>query len=209
MSIIFTCENCGKRFKVDERSQGRRGRCSVCGHVMRIPGPAVAEPDARTAVPRRSRRPIHRSNSVRPSPIPWPARWSCRLREPDTASSGGTSPFRIRPRRLPPPAREQPHANEPHVHFELLDDDADPASGVHRFSGDHPRAARDRRVRERPQGLQASRAIEAGFSPSSDCEAQGPRAGSTRNGGPASAPCSSCFAGSIPGLISSRSPSSC
>ena len=43
MSINFTCENCGKRFKVDERSQGRRGRCSHCGHVMRIPGAAVAE----------------------------------------------------------------------------------------------------------------------------------------------------------------------
>ena len=43
MAIIFTCENCGKRFKVDERSQGRRGRCSVCHHVMRIPGAGVAE----------------------------------------------------------------------------------------------------------------------------------------------------------------------
>ena len=43
MSIMFTCENCGKRFKVDERSHGNRGRCSVCHHVMRIPGSAAME----------------------------------------------------------------------------------------------------------------------------------------------------------------------
>ena len=42
-------------------------------------------------------------------------------------------------------------------------------------------------------GATRSRAIEAGFSRSSGCESRGPRAGSTRNGGLASAPCSSSF----------------
>jgi predicted Zn finger-like uncharacterized protein len=37
MLLIFTCENCGKRFQVDESAQGKRGRCKNCGHVMRIP----------------------------------------------------------------------------------------------------------------------------------------------------------------------------
>src|SRR5271156_3798979 len=52
MSIMFTCENCGKQFKVDERSQGKRGRCSVCHQVMRIPGAGVAEQAHVQAPPR-------------------------------------------------------------------------------------------------------------------------------------------------------------
>ncbi len=41
MLINFTCENCGKAFSVDEQAHGKRGRCSNCGHVMRIPGAAA------------------------------------------------------------------------------------------------------------------------------------------------------------------------
>jgi predicted Zn finger-like uncharacterized protein len=37
MLMLFTCEHCGKRIRVDAQSQGRRGRCSNCGHVMIIP----------------------------------------------------------------------------------------------------------------------------------------------------------------------------
>jgi ribosomal protein S27E len=37
MLLIFSCENCGKRFQVDESAQGKRGRCKDCGHVMKIP----------------------------------------------------------------------------------------------------------------------------------------------------------------------------
>jgi predicted Zn finger-like uncharacterized protein len=37
MFMLFTCEHCGARIKVDGRSQGKRGRCSKCGHVMVIP----------------------------------------------------------------------------------------------------------------------------------------------------------------------------
>ena len=42
MLINFNCENCGKGFSVDEHAHGKRGRCSNCGHVMRIPGAAAA-----------------------------------------------------------------------------------------------------------------------------------------------------------------------
>ena len=37
MFLVFACEHCGKRIRVDARSQGRRGRCGNCGQVMRIP----------------------------------------------------------------------------------------------------------------------------------------------------------------------------
>ena len=37
MLMLFTCEHCGKRIKVDARMQGRKGRCSNCGQAMRIP----------------------------------------------------------------------------------------------------------------------------------------------------------------------------
>ncbi len=37
MLMLFTCEHCGKRIKVDARMQGRKGRCSNCGQTMRIP----------------------------------------------------------------------------------------------------------------------------------------------------------------------------
>jgi hypothetical protein len=45
MLLLFSCENCGKHFQVDESAQGKRGRCKNCGHVMRIPqaGAAKAE----------------------------------------------------------------------------------------------------------------------------------------------------------------------
>ena len=45
MLLLFSCEQCGKRFQVDESAQGKRGRCKNCGHLMRIPqvGAARAE----------------------------------------------------------------------------------------------------------------------------------------------------------------------
>jgi hypothetical protein len=49
MLIIFTCESCGRRFRTDEKSRGRRGRCAHCGHVMRIPQLAAALPAVREA----------------------------------------------------------------------------------------------------------------------------------------------------------------
>jgi DNA-directed RNA polymerase subunit RPC12/RpoP len=127
MSIIFTCKNCGKRFTVDEPSQGRRGRCSHCGHVMRIPGPAGAEhahPPARAATPD-AESPFKLS-----PPEPHPL-----VREaipPPAADLAPQQPVGPHHGQFAPtssiPASQQPHAHEPHVHFELLDDDADPAS---------------------------------------------------------------------------------
>ena len=79
MLLVFACESCGKRFQVDERFQGKRGRCSHCGHLMRIPHtaaeahavPAVAPaaaPETAAAAPGG-----FRSSSVRPSTGRWSA----------------------------------------------------------------------------------------------------------------------------------------
>jgi hypothetical protein len=35
--MLFTCEHCGKRIKVEAQVQGQRGRCSHCGQEMKIP----------------------------------------------------------------------------------------------------------------------------------------------------------------------------
>ncbi|MGE0707265.1 MAG: hypothetical protein AB7N76_16360 [Planctomycetota bacterium] len=35
--IRFTCQACGKSFKLPDEAGGRRGRCKGCGEVMRVP----------------------------------------------------------------------------------------------------------------------------------------------------------------------------
>src|ERR1700733_10995507 len=129
MSIIFTCEKCGKRFKVDERSQGRRGRCSHCGHVMRIPGAGVSEHAHATAP---ATKPDAESPFKLSPPEPHP-----QVREVILPPAANVAPHQPnRPFHSPSapassvPVAEQPNAHEPHIHFELLDDDADPASNV-------------------------------------------------------------------------------
>ncbi len=130
MPIIFTCENCGKRFMVDERSQGRRGRCSHCGHVMRIPGaraPEHAHTTTGAATP--DAEPPFKLSPPEPHPL---------VREvilPPAADLAPQQPVGTHGSPFAPsssiPAAQRPHAHEPHVHFELLDDDVDQASVAH------------------------------------------------------------------------------
>jgi DNA-directed RNA polymerase subunit RPC12/RpoP len=129
MSITFTCEQCGKQFKVDERSQGRRGRCSVCGHVMRIPVPAVAEPEPAPVVAAEPAADLpFRLSPPEPHPL------ARHLVVPDLGEP--TPHHQVEPHRsafvLEPstPGARESHANEPHARFELLDDGDDLASGV-------------------------------------------------------------------------------
>ena len=176
MLIIFTCENCGKRFKVDERLQGKRGRCSHCGHVMRIPEAEVPRkpPTATAPPPRPTPEPPFRLSPPEPRPV---------VRRGDPAS---------RHRHSPAHQPVGPH----HSVFRLASSDARPRTSPHletsptsssscsmmtlirlgrpRLSGDHARSARDRRVRERSAGATRSTVIEAGFSLSSGCESSGP-----------------------------------
>jgi DNA-directed RNA polymerase subunit RPC12/RpoP len=126
MSIMFRCENCGKRFKVDERSQGRRGRCLYCGHVMRIPGVGVSEHAHTSGAATADEDPPFKLSPPEPHPA---------VREvilPPTADFAPRQP--VGPHHSVValasfiPAMQPAHANEPQVQFELLDDDADPAS---------------------------------------------------------------------------------
>jgi hypothetical protein len=41
MLISFSCEFCGKQYHLDDMLAGKRVRCKECGHVFRIPAPAV------------------------------------------------------------------------------------------------------------------------------------------------------------------------
>ena len=126
MLLIFTCEHCGKRFRVDERSQGKRGRCSYCGHKMRIPrvdAPEHAHTATPTATPEAAAEAPFRLSPPEPRPLipeltppaaaPPPAHHAAEPHhsvfhlEPDIADGHG------------------PHSHENHVQFELLDDDTD------------------------------------------------------------------------------------
>jgi hypothetical protein len=134
MPIIFTCENCGKRIQVDERVQGKRGRCSRCGQVMRIPGAKVAErahSPAATAAPE-AELPFRLSPPEHPNLIP---------REFNTPDSDAAAhqPERthqvgphgsVFPLASPIPAAGNTQAKEEYVRFDLLDDDADPTDVV-------------------------------------------------------------------------------
>jgi hypothetical protein len=137
MLLVFACEICGKRFKVDERSRGKRGRCSHCGHVMRIPqlneapgavaspppvpapapvaaAAAVTEPAFKLSPP--ESRPAMHTEEPRLPPEPVPARPV----GPHSSVFGLASPV--------PANRQRP--GDQHIRFDLVDEDADPAAIV-------------------------------------------------------------------------------
>jgi DNA-directed RNA polymerase subunit RPC12/RpoP len=143
MVINFSCDNCGKQFRGDERSQGKRGRCLHCGHIMRIPRVEVFEPahapvaatapaaDAAPPVTTEadpafrlsppSAPPAFRQEIVAPAGEPAP-------HHPEAPHPVGPHPsvFHLASSAL----HEQQHADVAHAQFELLDDDADPAAVV-------------------------------------------------------------------------------
>ena len=148
MLISFTCENCGKHIRLEDRFRGRRGRCSQCGHVMRIPAPAAEAlasptpekplasadepPQAPERAPFRISPPEMRPNVHRQQPIhSEPARAG----EPSVQSPVGPhgSVFGLA---SPLAAAHERDMDEHHVGFDLLDDDsdADPASPCRRRS---------------------------------------------------------------------------
>ena len=42
MSISFSCERCGKTYKLDESLAGKKAKCKQCGNEFRIPEPVMA-----------------------------------------------------------------------------------------------------------------------------------------------------------------------
>jgi ubiquitin-protein ligase len=51
--ISFTCEKCGKTFKVPDEFAGRTAKCKICGNAVKVPtlATAVAEPSPPPAPP--------------------------------------------------------------------------------------------------------------------------------------------------------------
>ncbi len=45
MAIEFSCESCGKHYRLADRLAGRQAKCS-CGHIMQVPAPAVVHAQA-------------------------------------------------------------------------------------------------------------------------------------------------------------------
>jgi hypothetical protein len=123
MLIIFTCENCGKGFKVDERSQGKRGRCSHCGHVMRIPRADVAHPHTPAAASHPEAEPPFRLSPPESRPMVREVSVSPAA-EPDAQAPAGPPPtaFPLEPH---VPGTHEPSPHDDHVQFELLDDNAE------------------------------------------------------------------------------------
>lgn len=58
MLISFDCEQCGRRYKVDESKVGQTAKCRDCGHEIRVPvpGPDVETTPAGTEVYRHKER---------------------------------------------------------------------------------------------------------------------------------------------------------
>src|SRR5271170_581270 len=127
MLLIFTCENCSKRFKVDERLQGKKGRCTHCGHAMRIPRVEVTD-DSRTAAAQGAHE-VEAEPAFRLSPPdPRPQIRAVAL-PPSTAEPPAHHPvephhsvFHLEPN---PPSGHDPDRPEDQGRFELLDDDAE------------------------------------------------------------------------------------
>lgn len=123
MLMLFTCEHCGARIKVDARMQGRRGRCRHCGQEMTIP--RVDEP---------SPPPV-------PAAEPVPPAGRSRTTTPEPDAGFRLSPPEPRPRISPAHFQHSPVLTEPeHLHriigaespseFELLGDDSPLGSEV-------------------------------------------------------------------------------
>jgi hypothetical protein len=121
MWLSFTCEKCGKRIQVDERFQGKRGRCSSCRHVMRIPRadserPEQAPEEAPASAP--AGEPVFRLSPPEPPPL---ARVEARLQTVEPAAP----PPQDRHHAVPEHSVHQSHPDTDHVWFDLLDDDVD------------------------------------------------------------------------------------
>jgi hypothetical protein len=127
MLMLFTCEHCGKRIKVDARMQGRKGRCSNCGQPMKIPRvdephppPLPAEGPTRAAGPAPAHEPAHGEHPAHAAA----SEASFQLSPPEQRPEVGTTYFHQ------PPVLTEPEHLHRHVgveapsEFELLAEDA-------------------------------------------------------------------------------------
>jgi hypothetical protein len=131
MPISFACEKCGRQFQVDEISGGKRGRCSQCGHIMRIPKSTEADTaevhqEAPTGPAPAAEEPPFRLSPLEPRPIVRPLPQAL---DP-VPEAGARQPADTHRSMTPnPETPSRPAHTDGHdVKFELLDDDVDPSS---------------------------------------------------------------------------------
>ena len=171
MVISFTCEKCGKHFQVEEHLHGKRGRCSQCGHVMKIPESAGGQ-----HAPLRSGEQQADSPFKLSPPEPHPG-----ARDPGpthAADAAGHPTVEARHSvfavTAPIPGTQRPHVNERHAHFELLNDDADLAT-VGLASPEIARGLQEIAEFEKDRrGYKIDGRSKREFSQSWDCENSGP-----------------------------------
>ncbi|MDB5352104.1 MAG: repeat-containing protein [Planctomycetota bacterium] len=70
MPMTFACENCGKRYRVEESAAGKRGKCKECGQTFTIPQP-VSPP-----LPQQAPTPLV---EIRPEPLTTSSRKDAKL----------------------------------------------------------------------------------------------------------------------------------
>jgi hypothetical protein len=143
MVVEFTCEHCGKRFQIDERYSGKRGRCSQCGYVMRIPLARAAEParpiataaelsrveageaklhsEPEPAAPFRLSPPEFHPRFGHPAIVNAPREETAERSAPQRTAGPHDSVFAME---HIDPAAHRPHGEHVPARFELLDDEA-------------------------------------------------------------------------------------
>jgi len=134
MLLIFWCKNCGKRFCIDDRYQGRKGRCKDCGQVMMIPKIAIdvtrpareaAELNSNQPVEPPAEKPPFRLSPLEPSPRMHPRQ------APSEFETPATQPTEDRHTDVSPPRTPQPPPEaEPGYDIELIDDEEDLRSAM-------------------------------------------------------------------------------
>jgi len=50
VTLVVTCDGCGRSLRVDASAAGRRGKCPACGHVVQVPAVPVSSPSVVSAV---------------------------------------------------------------------------------------------------------------------------------------------------------------
>ncbi len=168
MLMLFTCEHCGSRIKVDAQMQGRRGRCSHCGQEMRIP--RLAEPQPPPVPTAELDRAGDRSRALAREP----ARHRSQRGAPSDDGGFRLSPPEPRPEVSLAHFQQPPILTEPeHLHrivgaetpseFELLSDDGPPGSDA-LASPEVQRGLRElEEFRKDPRGYQLAEELDSRF----------------------------------------------
>jgi hypothetical protein len=134
MLLIFRCKRCDKEFRVEDRYQGRMGRCKNCGLITTIPTPAFRPNEPARGAENRIvtapaappvDQPLFQLSPPEPSPRVYPRE------PPPQIEAVQNAPLTRRQVEIAAPAPLQPQApEEPEYGIELIDDGEDLRSAL-------------------------------------------------------------------------------